>query len=288
MEIPQREALKLQLAAIIGSEPESSYIEIRPLEADGGIALRDRDFLPVRGPDAITRRVLELAPRLNVFIGVAPRTRQCGRADAVERVWTLWCDLDGRDALKRLATFRPLAGLVIRSGSLDCAHAYWPLRRPVSPDGAQRANRRLAQALGGDLAATDAARILRPAGTLNHKTDPPAEVRCTRLELDMFTLADVVGSLPDTGHYRPRPAVRQHFQGDPSSLLAGMVRTVSEAEHGNRNNALHWAACRVHEHHELDQAAALREIRAAALQAGLGEPEIKRTIASALAAKAAA
>ena len=152
----------------------------------------------------------ELAPRLNVYIGAAPRVREDGTAQAVERVWTLWADLDGREALRRLAAFRPLPSLVIRTGSPDHAHAYWPLREPVSPDAAQRANRRLALALGGDMAATDPARILRPAGSLNHKHDPPGLVRCTRLELDVFTVEQVAGPLADSPHYAPRPAATPH------------------------------------------------------------------------------
>ena len=35
---------------------------------------------------------------LNVYSGAAPRVRKDGTAAAVERVWTLWADLDARDA----------------------------------------------------------------------------------------------------------------------------------------------------------------------------------------------
>src|SRR5205823_5187201 len=116
-----------------------------------------------------------------------------GTAAAVEQVHCLWADLDGPEPLERLAAFRPRPSIEISSGSLDHGHAYWPLCQAISPQGAQRANRRLALALGADMAATDPARILRPAGTLNHKRDPPAEVTCTRLELDVFALGAVVG-----------------------------------------------------------------------------------------------
>lgn len=284
------EALKIQLAAITGHEPASSYIEIRPLLPDGRIALLERAFLPVTETQAIVACVHALTHTHNVFLGVAPRTRQSGRADAVERAWCLWADLDRRDSLERLRDFRPLPTLVIRSGSPGCAHAYWALHTAVTPEGAQRANRRLALALGGDMAATDPARILRPAGSLNHKTDPPAEVECTRLTLDMFSLHDVVGRLPDTDHYRERerPAFRP-VGGD--CVLTGLTRTVADAVEGNRNKALFWAACRVRDHAtagELDADAALEELRRAGSHAGLPDFEIERTLRSALDARAAA
>jgi hypothetical protein len=289
-EIPQDVALKLQLAAIAGNEPRSSYFELRPLDRDGRPAPRDRAFIPVRDLDAAAQRVRELAPRLNVYVGAAPRVREAGTAQAVERVWTLWADLDGRDALAALARFRPLPALVIRTGSPDHAHAYWPLRMPVSPAGAQRANRRLALALGGDFAACDPARILRPAGSLNHKTDPPGLVRCTRLELDVFTVEQVAGTLADSPHYAPRPVrapVADSAAGSPEGSLAGVARFVSGAPAGNRNHALNWAAYTIGPKvaaGELDDGQVREELRRAALAAGLAEAEAARTIHSGLTA----
>jgi hypothetical protein len=289
--IPEGEALKLQLAAIAGNEPPSSYFELRPLTPEGRPDPRDRAFIPVRELDATAQRIRELAPRLNVYIGAAPRVRENGTAQAVERVWTLWADLDGREALARLAKFRPLPSLVIRTGSPDHAHAYWPLREPVSPAGAQRACRRLALALGGDMAATDPARILRPAGSLNHKRTPPEAVRCTRLELAVFTVAQVAAELPDSPHYAPRPAraswVADSAAGSPEGSLAGVARFVSGAPAGRRNHALNWAAYTIGPKvaaGELDDGQVREELRRAALAAGLAEAEAERTIHSGLTA----
>jgi RepB DNA-primase from phage plasmid len=287
--IPQGAALHLQLAAIAGNEPESSFFEIRPLTAEGRPSPQDRAFVPVRDFAQAAGRIRSLASRLNVFVGAAPRSREDGTARAVERVWSLWSDLDGREALERLRDFRPLPSVVVRSGSPDCAHAYWPLREAVSPQWAQRANRRLAQALRADLAATDPARVLRPAGSSNHKHSPAREVACTRLELDVFTFDEVVGRLPDTSHYAPKaqPAGEHRVRGDSSRLLTGIVRAVAEAQEGNRNCALFWGACKVREHAdlgELDVDRATSELRVAATHVGLPEFEIAKTIASGLAA----
>ncbi len=283
--IDQTAALRLQLAAIIGSEPSSSYVEVRPLHRDGRPALRVRQFVPVAdAPHRVPAMMNALAPAMNVFLGVCPRVREDGTASAVERCWTLWCDLDGPEALRKLAAFRPLPSIVIRTGSDGCAHVYWPLRRATSPEWAKIANRRLARHLDGDMHATDVARVLRPAGSLNHKFDPPRPAVCTRLDLNTFEIADVVRGLPDDLPPAQAQAPRRPAPGDPGSRLAGLTRTIERAAVGNRNCSLHWGACRAAEYAaagELDAADAHAALRAAALTVGLGEPEIDATLRSA-------
>jgi hypothetical protein len=278
---PQEPALRLQLALIAGGEPGSSFIEIRPLKPSGQPAARERSFVPVAERGRAVERILELRDRHNVFIGCAPRLREEGTADAIERVWCLWADCDDADALEHLRTFSPQPNLVIRNGSDASAHAYWQLDTPLAPAWARRANLRLALALGADRAATDAARILRPAGTLNHKHDPPRPVVCTRLELDVHTFDAVVGGLPDDPAYAPRPLPAPRRAASPSRLLDGLIRTVHEADVGNRNRALFWAAARVGEH-GLDQVEASEALHAAGLAIGLAEFEVQRTIQSGL------
>jgi hypothetical protein len=249
-------------------------------------------FVPVAQVETIASRVRELTPTAHVFIGAAPRVRKSGTAHAVERVWTLWVDLDGRDALDRLRAFRPLPALVIRTGSEGCAHAYWPLRESVSPTWARRANRRLALKLGGDMASTDAARVLRAVGSLNHKHQPPAPVECVRLELETFALAKVVGGLHDApGYLQPIARERRLVVADLPVALDGLVRTIAAARPGNRNNALYWATCRARERldaGEGDPATIRAALRNAALAAGLTEHEVEATLRSALDARAAA
>ena len=279
--IDQTLALRLQLTAIVGGEPDSSRVEVRPLYPDGRPALAARAFVPVgQALDRVPDRVDALAGAMNVFIGACPRVREDGTAAAVERCWTLWCDLDTPDALARLAGFRPLPSIVVRTGS-GGGHAYWPLHDSIPPAWARLGNRRLARHLGGDPRATDAARVLRPCGSLNHKHRPPRPVVCTRLELDVFEAADVVRGLPDEP---PAQTVSPVPRGDRGALLAGLVRSVERAQVGNRNCALHWAACRAVEHAaagDLDPGEAHNALHAAALNVGLGEPEIEATLRSA-------
>ncbi|MDQ6807526.1 MAG: hypothetical protein M3065_21830 [Actinomycetota bacterium] len=141
--------------------------------------------------------------------------------------------------------------------------------------------------LGADPAATDPARVLRPAGAFSFKHGEPRPVVCTRLELDAFTLAQVVGHLPDDPRYLAPPtrATADLRRMDFSTVLQGLLRTVSDAPVGNRNNALFWAACRVRERADagdINDGEAREALRQAALTASLAECEAERTLESAL------
>ena len=70
----------------------------------------------------------------------------------------------------RSREFEPAPSIVIASGTGGNCHAYWPLSEPLARDELERANRRLAQALGADPASADAARILRVPGTVRTST----------------------------------------------------------------------------------------------------------------------
>src|SRR5437764_358921 len=84
------------------------------------------------------------------------------------------------------------------------------------------------------------------------------------------------------GSIGERPAV----EGDPARVLEGLVRKVAEAQVGNRNACLNWAAYRAGEHvarGELEADDVHAELRHAAVSIGLPEREIENTIASGLA-----
>jgi hypothetical protein len=195
--IPQPHALRLQLAMIAGPgvSPEG-FIEARVKRPTG----MQQIFEPAGDPatrDRLAEQILKMGATTDVYVGCAPRSRRAGTADAVERVCVLWADVDGPDALARLRAFRPLPTMVIRSGSPDSAHSYWGLREPLTGEQAERACRRLAHHLGADMRATDAARILRPAGTLNHKHEPAALVECVHVDATVCMAREIVGDLPD-------------------------------------------------------------------------------------------
>lgn len=281
--IPQDAALRFQLAMIAGNEPPTSLFEIRSKRLLGGMT---QVFVPVRELDRAASAIRNRAQMTDVYVGAAPRVRESGTAADVERAWCLWVDCDSPESIERLRAFRPLPNIAIRSGT--GLHGWWQLCRSVSSAHAVRANRRIALAVGADRAATDAARIMRPAGSLNHKHDPARPVECVRLELDTFSVVDVVGGLADDQAYAPRPAPARHrlASGRPEAL-AGLARVVRESPVGERNHRLNWAAFRAGEHctaGNMSVAEAESELLAAAVDVGLSEREALRTIASGLAA----
>lgn len=188
-------------AAIAGTARRGQLLELR-YRLDDGQRMGQVFDRPGRLRGLATRAIA-LGRRTDVYVGCAPRTRRHGGRDAVERAFVLWADCDGEHAVAALGQFEPAPAIVIGSGSGTNCHAYWPLTEPLARDEVERANRRLAHALGADPASADAARILRVPGTLSHKHDPPTRVDALRLGLAVrVDVADVVGGLPDP----PAPA----------------------------------------------------------------------------------
>jgi hypothetical protein len=204
--IPQADARRLLISAVagLGREPESSFLELR-FRAGPGAPMRQA-FYPCRDVATVSARAAVLAADHDVYINTAPLTQRFGGASAIARKWALAVDLDRDDALERIAAFSPWPSIVVTTGTGGHAHAYWILNRALSPEHAVRATRRLAHTLGADPRATDAARVLRVPGTMNHKHAPPSPVICTRLELDSYHAREIVGELPDPPERDPRPA----------------------------------------------------------------------------------
>jgi hypothetical protein len=65
------------------------------------------------------------------------------------------------------------------------------------------------------MACADAARILRPPGTRNHKTTPPRPVECVRVDLVSYQVRDVIGHLPDPTPEIPAPRPVELDDDDP-------------------------------------------------------------------------
>jgi hypothetical protein len=127
----------------------------------------------------------------DVFIGVATRCcpsaltmAQCRHAergvDHVSRLRVAWGDFDVKSETLE-AVIEKLSGLALPPdvlvGSGKGVHAYWQLIEPTAEVlRVERVNRGLRLRHGADNA-VDAARILRVAGTFNHKYGEPLPVR---------------------------------------------------------------------------------------------------------------
>jgi len=205
------------LAALGGSADGGELLELR-YRLDDGQRMGQVFDRPTRLRGLATRAIA-LGRRTDVYVGCAPRARRHGGRDAVKRAFVLWADCDGEDAVEALRDFEPQPSIVIASGTGSNCHAYWPLVQPLARDEVERANRRLAHALGADPASADAARILRVPSTLSHKHEPPTPVDPIRLDADRrFDAADVVGSFPDPPTPRRTTIIPAEHRGDDPLL----------------------------------------------------------------------
>lgn len=190
----------LQCAVLVSTAPESYFLEIRHR---AGQHMRQR-FFGVRDYRAAAAFALACAPRGNVYVSAAPRVRRGGSAEDVREAQTLWVDLDLPDGLDRFGAFRPAPSIILATGTPGHALGIWKLTEWISRAQVKPMNRKLAHALGGDLAATDVARVVRVAGTLNFKHDPPQPVRCVHVESVAYSGRELVGHLPDPPEDRRR------------------------------------------------------------------------------------
>lgn len=204
------EGLAVYLAALAGSASGGHLLELRYRRPGGGMGQR---FFDSARPDAAAAAIAVLGQQRDVFVGAALRARRQGTRDAVAAGWALWADCDDESAAAALAGFEPASAIVVRSGTGENRHGYWPLDTPLEPAALEHANRRLAQALGADQASTDAARVLRAPGSLNHKHDPPAPVALESVTGERFDTTWLLAALPD---------VQRRVPGPPTPPLAAL------------------------------------------------------------------
>jgi hypothetical protein len=285
--VPQDFALRAQIAMIAGDEPASSFIEVRALP------LGLQEFFAVRDVSAVAEAVRRLSADHEVFIGAAPRVRESGAKEDVERVWCLWADCDSPQSVARLRAFRPMPNMVVASGGSGRLHAWWQISPSVSGEIAERGLRRLIGALDSDPSPKDCSRVMRAITSIHRKHDEQV-VRCVYLDVTAHTLRDVVGPLsdPDLTERPSAPKPTTKANGSASAgALEGILTRVREArppigdQKGERSDVLNWAAFKLGAEvasGALEAGLVEAELLDAALAAGLSESEARRTIRSGL------
>jgi hypothetical protein len=221
----QAHALERYLEVLAGRHPAGNLFDIRYVHRRGEMR---RLFVPARRKDQVARAIRTLAPRADVYCGVLLRSRRAGGRDAVTNSHLVFVELDQADALDRLGRFEHPASMIVTSGTAGHAHAYFLLRAPITPSEVEQANRRLARRLRGDPASVDGARLLRPAGTLSHKHQPPAPVELVELDTTRrYELAELLDGLP-AAPARPAAGRRGRMQPPRTRLDALLLAIPAE------------------------------------------------------------
>jgi len=207
-------------------------IEIRYTTAHGGMR---RLFLPARRVDTAIRTIVTLAARTDVYCGALLRTRHAGGRDAVADPQLAWVEIDRPDALERLERFAHPPTMIVTSGTPGHAHAYWQLEDPIELAALEQANRKLAHRLGGDLASVDAARILRPCGSLNHKRQPPRPVSLAAYDLARrYSVCGLVHGLKDPPAPRSQAGNGGRVAREAMTELDGPLRAIPTSTYVRR------------------------------------------------------
>lgn len=203
-----------QLGMVAAHAQPGELLEVRAFAAgDGRIEQR---FVPAAERERAAESALALADDHDVFVGYVPRVRARGRSLDCGRASVLAIDGDTPDVAERMADFFP-PSLLVESGSVTDGvphrQAWWLLEEPLDARWVARGNRRLAHHLSADLRATDTARILRVAGTRNHKAAPARAVRAVAVDPERsYPVRTLVADLPDP---RPEPQL-------PASVTHGV------------------------------------------------------------------
>ncbi len=179
--------------ALFEHAPREAFVEVRFRRSCG----MGQSFHRAGALEALSREIAAHARQRDVYVGVIPRNRRGGaRKDLVTEGTVAWVDCDDEASVAALSGFRPAPTIIVASGSATNCHAYWRLDSPTSVDVIEQLNRRLARRIGADGRSSEAARILRPAGTTNWKGDLPARVRLLQLERSPIGIDELVADLP--------------------------------------------------------------------------------------------
>jgi len=136
------------------------------------------------------------------YFAVALRDND-GTKKGITEIPALWCDIDykttPRDILiEKLKQFPFKPSIIVKSGG--GIHLYFILKEPSGQHDlsvVEDVNKRIAVALGGDLNACDASRIMRIPGTYNTKYNKPILCEMVKKELFYYDLESFLDVLPE-------------------------------------------------------------------------------------------
>lgn len=171
----------------------------------GNIELRNfngkRQFTSLNYMEEIDR-YCEANKESNLYFGVGLRNGKGGTKDHLTGIPSVWCDVDYKDTsrlhlIAKLDSFPHKPSIIVKSGG--GVHFYWILKEPLTKEDIPKLedmNKRIASILGGDPNSTDAARVLRIPGTVNHKYKDKPKCVVSQI-INNFYVVDDFDVLPE-------------------------------------------------------------------------------------------
>ncbi|MCK9378377.1 MAG: DUF927 domain-containing protein, partial [Syntrophobacterales bacterium] len=308
---PAREFLKALYGPFFSQAQGTAYLEVRGKREGEGMTFRR--FYP--NPEALLNDMASWKPGLNYWVGVALRNDSKGGAKInLLALTAAFADVDvGTAGHKNASTYETKAEalaaieafplrpttLIDSGGGYQC---YWLFREPVSLlkdeiPMVEGITRGLSLALGGDVAASDAARILRLPGTWNMKLQGqprPVEVVWCESErvYELAALAkyeDKARRQKQEPRHDPQGGTAAGPGGDFSAYaqraFADELAKLARTPEGGRNAQLNQSAFALGQlvgAGVLERGSVEAGLSGAAAVIGLGEAETRATIKSGL------
>jgi RepB DNA-primase N-terminal domain len=220
------------LTALFGQPADGELIDVRVIRK-GKPPLEK--FFPVSNIAEAAEYATSQRANGDVSVGVLPRVREKGGRDDVGSARVIWADCDSPEAVAALEEFPLQPSAVVMSGSGENRHVYFLLADAIESEAIEQRNRRLASALGSDPRVCDAARVLRVPGTLNHKHDPPTDVRLAACSGMRYTLEEADAVLPPIAPVDRSPkhaAVAPTAPSNPTEVVLARLHGVHESGNG--------------------------------------------------------
>lgn len=225
--------------------PSITFLESLYQHCDGGfINLRflpsaKNLFIPLSEIDSISA-IMEAYKGQNAYFGIATRVEGDGTKAGVLQIPALWVDLDvykltdeqKRESRQRYKSSPLKPTFVIDSGG--GRYFLWMLKEPASKEEISRVEeflKRLASYIHGDMAATDASRILRMPESLNHKYPHLPQVKVIESHPERQYSLDEFEILPELEKPSDEEDRRCLPEGWERELLGGVAE-------GERNSAI--------------------------------------------------
>ena len=231
--------MESHLELLFADSNAGQFINMRAIPGDRDVHPVLEKFFDVGDIDGAVGFALSVRETHNVYVGVAARNIPSGGGDAVGPIGAIWVDCDSGESATALGEIGIEPSILVASGTGENRHAYFLLEEKIDPARIEGLNLRLIDMVGGDRMCRDRARIMRLAGTLNHKSDPPEEAELIAAPGKRYALAEieeVLRSAPTpTGDAGSGPAVADE--------VSPAVKLVLEKLDAKKRGGKQWQAC---------------------------------------------